>query len=341
MNEPKSKALSGEESIIQQYLEPLAAGFPGAFGLKDDCAVFSPSPGHDVVLKTDPIAEGIHFLPDDDAADVGWKALAVNVSDLAAKGARPSAYLMALSFPEAPTHAWMARFAEGLKAAQAAFGVHLVGGDTDRRPGPLSISVTVLGEVPAGRMVRRGAAQPGDRIYVSGQLGEAAIGLRLRLDAGFGQDAGVSGEAARAAMSRYVRPQPRLALRDVLLTHARAAMDLSDGLAKDLGRMAAASGCGAHVELTRLPVGAAGAALLANGQGWELVAANGDDYEILAAVAPEHAAAFEEGAARAGGEADTPFQVTHIGEMRQDRTVVLAMPDGGQFVPPRAGWDHF
>ena len=151
--------IQSEESLIQEFLAPLAAGFPGAFGLKDDCAAFTPTPGHDLVVKTDPVAAGVHFFPDDAPEDIAWKALAVNVSDLAAKGAVPRVYLMALSFPEAPTRDWMGRFSRGLSAAQNTFGMHLIGGDTDRRPGPLTVSISVLGEVPAGTMLRRGTAE--------------------------------------------------------------------------------------------------------------------------------------------------------------------------------------
>ena len=160
--------MQGEEAIIH-LLAPLARGAPGALGLEDDCALIAPAPGSELVLKTDPVAEGVHFLADDAPEDIAWKALAVNVSDLAAKAARPLGYLMALSFPEAPTADWVTRFAAGLEAAQASFGCHLLGGDTDRRPGPLTISITVIGEVEAGRMVRRGTARPGERPVRLGQ----------------------------------------------------------------------------------------------------------------------------------------------------------------------------
>ncbi|MDX2155285.1 MAG: thiamine-phosphate kinase [Hyphomicrobiaceae bacterium] len=334
--------LHGEEAIIQEYLAPLAAGYAGALGLKDDCAILSPTPGHDVVLKTDPVAGGIHFLPDDDPANIGWKALAVNVSDLAAKGATPRAYLMALSFPEAPTRAWMARFASGLAEAQTAFGIQLAGGDTDRRPGPVTISITVLGEVPTGRMVRRATAKPGDILYVTGWLGDAALGLRLIKDPGLASRWGISTRAADAAVARFLRPQPRLAIREPLLAHARAAMDLSDGLVKDLGRMAAASGCGALVSLGGVPLSDVGAAAVAADDAlWSAIAASGDDYEVLIAVPPEGTAAFESSATTACAAARPSFGITRIGEMTAAGGVALFKPDGRPYLPPRAGWDHF
>ena len=135
MTDQPATRLHGEDSIIQSFLAPLAAGYPGAYGLLDDCAAITPTLGHDLIVKTDPVAAGVHFFADDAPEDIAWKALAVNVSDLAAKAAVPRAYLMALSFPEAPTADWMRRFAKGLGDAQAAFGMHLIGGDTDRRPG--------------------------------------------------------------------------------------------------------------------------------------------------------------------------------------------------------------
>lgn len=339
---PPDTPLHGEEPIIQQFLAPLAAGYAGAFGLTDDCAAITPTPGHDLIVKTDPIAAGIHFLPDDPPRDIGWKALAVNVSDLAAKGATPRAYLMALSFPEAPTRAWMHGFASGLREAQTAFGMHLIGGDTDRRPGPITISITVFGEVPTGRMVRRGTARPGDRLYVTGSLGLSALGLALLRDAALAAVLGIDEPAREQAIRRYRRPEPRLALRDALLTHARAAMDLSDGLAKDLGRMCRASGCGAVIELGRVPrEGAAAAAVATDPARWVDVVASGDDYEVLVAVPPGSSAAFE-AAVRASTHPMSPSApVTCIGELTPEMDVRFRLPDGGLLDLSRTGWDHF
>ena len=154
--------IQSEAGIIQGYLAPLAAGYPGAFGLADDAAAITPPQGYDLIVTMDAVAAGVHFSPADPSADIGWKALAVNVSDLVAKGATPHAYLMSLAFPEPPDAAWLAAFAGGLDEAQRAFGITLIGGDTDRRPGPLSVTITAIGIIPAGRMVARGAARAGD-----------------------------------------------------------------------------------------------------------------------------------------------------------------------------------
>ena len=333
---------TGGEAAIIAALAPLAAGYPGAFGLTDDCAAISPTPGHDLVVKTDPIAEGVHFLAGDAPEDIGWKALAVNVSDLAAKAAVPRAYLLALSFPVAPRRAWIERLAKGLAEAQAAFGMHLVGGDTDRRPGPITLSVTVFGEVATGRMVRRGTARPGDLLYVSGTLGDAALGLTVRQDPTAAARWGLSAADADAVRARALRPLPRLALRQALLDHAHAAMDLSDGLAKDLGRMCRASGVGAWVRLDRLPLSEAGKrAVAADARAWQAIAATGDDYEVLVAVPRANAAVFE-AKANADGAASAPaFGVACIGEVTGGDAVDLIDAAGQPVAFAQTGWDHF
>jgi len=334
--------LHGEEAIIQEYLAPLAEGFPGALGLKDDCATIAPTPGCDLVVKTDPIASGIHFLSDDPPADIAWKALAVNVSDLAAKGADPRAYLMALSFPEAPTRHWMAEFARGLHEAQNAFGLHLVGGDTDRRPGPVTISITVIGEIPAGRMVLRGAGHAGDALFVTGSLGLSALGLALLKEPGLGSRWGLNAQVSLTAVTKYRKPQPRLALRDALRTYASAAMDLSDGLAKDLGRMCRASGTGAAVQIAAIPQDAvARAAIGHDARHWNDVLAAGDDYEILCAIPLDKASAFEMAANLAGSKAAEPFAVTRIGALTDKNGVSFLTPAGHTVSLARSGWDHF
>lgn len=327
--------VEGEEGIIR-VLAPLAAGYPGAFGLKDDCALIAPRAGTELVLKTDPVAEGVHFLADDAPEDIAWKALAVNVSDLAAKAARPLGYLMALSFPEPPAMAWLTRFAAGLAEAQARFGCHLIGGDTDRRPGPVTITITVVGEVEQGRMVRRGAARPGDALVVSGTLGDAALSLALTKEPALAKAWGLSAAEAEHLQRRYARPLPRLALGEALRRHASAAMDISDGLAKDLGRMCAASGCGAHVRLADLPLSSAAAKALAADAGLaQRIAAGGDDYEVLAAVPSTRAADFTAAALAAG------VAVTRIGGTVSGAGVAIEGADGRALDLDRPGWDHF
>lgn len=328
--------IAGEEEIID-LLRPLAVA-PGALGLKDDCATLTPAPGMDLVLKTDPIAEGIHFLPDDAPEDIAWKALAVNVSDLAAKGAKPVGYLMALSFPAPPQQPWLQGFARGLQAAQHAFGCVLLGGDTDRRPGPVTISVTVLGEVPAGRMVQRATAKPGDAIFVSGHIGDAHLGLHLCRSPELAGTWGLSPDEADALRLRYRRPEPRLALAGALRQFATAAMDLSDGLVKDLRRMVRASGLSAEIALARMPLSAAAARVIAREPDrLAALATAGDDYEVLATVPQAHKVAFETDAKAAG------ISVAEIGNMLGPPSGLLRVigPDGREMHLQSEGWEHF
>src|SRR5690606_38290479 len=289
------------------------------------------------VLKTDAIAEGIHFRSDDAPEDVAWKALAVNVSDLAAKAARPVGYLLSLAFQSTPDREWLERFSGGLRAAQERFGLVLMGGDTDRRPNaPLSVTIMAIGSVPTGRMVRRGTARPGDLVYVSGTLGDAAIGLQLHA-AGPGSLATQLPEADRAFLEqRYLRPAPRLELRDALLGHAHAAMGISDGLLKDLGRLARASKLGATVHVDKLPVsGPARRAIAHKPDLGDLRLAGGDDYEILAAVSPDEAEAFEALARRAG------IPVSPIGSFDKGSGARVLGADGKPVNVAQAGYDHF
>lgn len=327
--------LTSEQEIIA-CLTALTGGCEGAFALTDDAALLSPPEGHDLVLTTDAVAAGIHYLPDDGPADIAWKALAVNLSDLAGKGASPLGYQMALSFPEAPARSWMEAFAAGLGEVQARFGGRLLGGDTDRRPGPLTVTITMIGTVPRGAFVRRGTARAGDALYVSGHLGEAALGLRLRQGPLPAAEWGLSAEEIRALAQRYTRPEPRLGLGPALRAHASAAMDLSDGLLKDLGRMAAASGVGVQLDLRTLAMQPFVASLLSHRpQLVESIVAGGDDYEILAAVPADHAAEFEQ-EVRATGVA-----VSRIGVVDTSGTITIRGLDGEVMEMPRRGWDHF
>jgi thiamine-monophosphate kinase len=335
---PQNDRLQGEEAIIA-LLAPLTEGAPGAFGLKDDCALLTPEPGTELVLKTDPVAEGVHFLSVDPPEDIAWKALAVNVSDLAAKGAQPVGYLMALSFPEAPSRQWLTAFAAGLGEAQRRFGCRLLGGDTDRRPGPLTVSITVVGVVPQGLMVRRGTAKPGDLLLVSGSIGDAALGLALLRDPAPGAAWGLTAAEAEALVRRYRRPEPRLAVGPALRAYASAAMDVSDGLAKDLDRMLRASRVAGRVSAADVPLSGAARKFVAHGPDRDrrlaqLIAA-GDDYEVLAAVPAARAAELRAAAAAAG------MPMTEIGRLSPGAGLHIYAPDGLPLSIDRTGWDHF
>lgn len=219
--------ISDETELIQTYLAPLAGA--GAFCLNDDAALITFDPEHDLVVSTDLIRAGVHFFVDDNPRDIAWKALAVNVSDLIAKGATPTGYTMALALPEAPLKSWMEDFSDGLQEAQTAFGCQLLGGDCDRAAGPLSIAVTAFGKVPRGKFVQRTTARVGDYVFVTGSIGDAALGLKLR------QNPDVYGTALprdqrEALLQRYLRPSPNLKAIEIVRRFATAALDVSDGL---------------------------------------------------------------------------------------------------------------
>jgi len=326
----------GEDELIQATFAPLARGFPGAFGLEDDCALLTPPAGEDLVLTTDAVAAGVHFLPDDAPADIAWKALAVNVSDLAAKGARPIAYLLSVAFPERPGPAWLQELSRGLGEAQAAFGILLAGGDTDRRPGPVSLTVTAIGAVPKGRMVRRATARAGDLLFLSGTVGDSALGLRLRQDPERAQSWGLDEAQVQALVGRYLRPMPRIGLAPLLLTLASAAMDVSDGLVKDCARLARASKVAARLDARRLPLSAAAHVALSHVPDLvRTVVGGGDDYEILAAVPPDRAEAFVSASSAAG------FAVTQIGDLGEGTGLGVTGLDGAALALDSEGWDHF
>jgi thiamine-monophosphate kinase len=339
----RDEILHGEEAIIA-LLEPLTEGHPGAFGLRDDCALIEPPSGADLVLKTDPIAEGVHFLPGDPPEDIAWKALAVNVSDLAAKGATPLAYLMALSFPAPPTRAWMGRFANGLREAQQQFGCHLIGGDTDRRPGPLTVSLTAIGSVPQGEMVRRTAAQVHCTLFVSGTIGDAALGLALAREPALAARWGLSQAEAEYLLRRYRRPEPRLALAPLLRQYAAAAMDLSDGLVKDLERMLRGSGVAGRLRTGDVPLSDAARKIVAREpERLAQLLTGGDDYEVLAAVLGVRAYCdeFRSAAAKAGVPMTAVGMVGPFDWPERGSGLLVEGPDGRPMMFDRTGWDHF
>jgi thiamine-monophosphate kinase len=268
-----------EFGIIARYFAPLAG--EGAFGLKDDAGVIATPPGMDLVVTTDTIAEGTDFFAFDPAGTVAQKALRVNLSDLAAKGAEPACYLLNLSLPHSVDQGWLAAFADGLKRDQDAFGITLLGGDTGATEGPLGIAVTAFGLVPAGKMVRRSGARVGDAVYVTGNIGEAGGGLAI-----FKREKHNLSEAERDQLTaRYRVPAPPVAFAPALRAIAHAAIDVSDGLMADLGHLAAASGVRILVEGERVPLSAPLRALWGEAALSRAVAA-GDDYQIAFTAPP-------------------------------------------------------
>ncbi len=305
---------SAEDRLIARYFRPLA-WHPGALGLADDAAILVPPPGCDVVLKADAIIGGVHFFPEDPADAVGRKALRVNLSDLAAKGAKPVGFLLSLALPDGMPDAWLAGFADGLRADAQLYGCPLLGGDTDRTPGPVMVSIAAFGTVPHGSMVRRSGAKPGDTVFVSGTIGDAALGLKLRREPGFAARYRLEPHERDHLLARYLIPEPRLALSEPLRLYASAAMDVSDGLAGDLAKLCGASGGSAEIEIEKVPLSDAARRIIAvDASASELAVTGGDDYEVVCTIAAEKLDAFR-AAAFASGVA-----VTEIGRIIAGRT---------------------
>jgi thiamine-monophosphate kinase len=286
-----------EDSLIARFFAPIAG--EGALGLKDDAARLSPKPGHDLVLTVDALVERVHFLPEDAPGSIARKALGVNVSDLAAKGADPAGFLLSLALPDEWTERWLAEFADGLGEASREFSCPLLGGDTVKARGPLTLSVTAVGQVPAGRMVLRTTAAAGDVVCVTGTIGDAALGLKLRSAPAWAD--GLSPQEQGHLADRYLHPRPRHRLAAALRRHANAAVDVSDGLAGDLAKMMRASGVGAVVETDQVPFsGATAKAVGSSPDLLDLALTGGDDYEILCTVPEKNLDSFRKEADRVG-----------------------------------------
>jgi thiamine-monophosphate kinase len=309
---------SAEDRLIARYFRPLAT-HPGALGLADDAAAVTPPAGCDLVLTTDGVIAGVHFLPNAAPENIGRKALRMNLSDLAAKGAMPIGFLMSVALPASVDEAWIAAFAAGIGEDAARYGCPLLGGDTDRTPGPTSVSITAFGAVPHGTMVRRSTAKVGDCLVVTGTIGDAALGVLLQRDENLARRWRLS-EAMRVHLTqRYLLPQPRTALTEALRKNAAAAMDVSDGLAGDLAKLCRASSVAVEIDIARVPFSdAVRAAVAAEPALIETALAGGDDYEIILTLPAEKLASFRVVAQTVG------VPVTEIGR--------IAMGEGARFI---------
>src|ERR1700681_3806638 len=289
---------SGEDALIARYFRPIATD-PGAFDLGDDAAVLKAA-GGDIVVTTDAIVEGVHFLSDDPPDTIARKALRVNLSDLAAKGATPAGFVLTLALRSADD-AWLKPFARGLGEDASYFGCPLLGGDTVSTPGPKMVSITTFGRVSPGKMVHRSGAKPGDRIVVTGTIGDAALGLNILRGGAAATSLADDAAAKQMLVGRYRVPEPRTALAEAVRDHAGAAMDVSDGLAGDLAKLCAASGVSAAIDAQSIPFSAAAAGLLARGVvTMEGLVSGGDDYEILCTIPENHFEAFAQASGLAG-----------------------------------------
>jgi thiamine-monophosphate kinase len=323
----------GEFGRIERFFRPLAAGFPGAYTLTDDAASIEVPRGYELVVTTDAIVAGVHFFPDDAPEDVARKGLRVNLSDLAAKGARPLAYTLTLALGAATPDSWVERFAAGLAEDQARYRIHLAGGDSVSTPGPIWLSITAFGLAEAGRMVRRAGAKAGDSVFVTGTIGDAALGLavargRLNCD----------GEDRSALLGRYRLPQPRTALAQTIATHAHAAIDISDGLAADFAHLCRASRVHGEIRVGQVPLSSAARRLVERvPESLSDVLSGGDDYEILLTAAPRAGAALHTAAGAAG------IKITEIGRITgacETGSSALIDQAGAPISLERMGWTH-
>lgn len=329
----------GEFELIERFFAPLAAGAPGAFGLTDDAATVDVPPGETLVVTADALVAGVHFLVDDSPADIAAKALRVNLSDLASMGARPNAYTLTMAMTHDIDGGWLEAFAASLAADQRRFGIHLIGGDTVATPGPLTLSICAFGTVKAGAELRRSGARAGDAVFVTGTIGDAALGLAVlqkRLEV-------LDASHCEKLVMRYRRPIPRTECGPRLVGLATAAIDVSDGLAADLGHICETSGVTASLETARVPLSeAARAALAAGAAGWPDIVCGGDDYEVLF-CAPDDA-----GPALAAIAADLGLPITRIGRIEPphgdeapDRLVRIVDAAGQPIALAKAGYRHF
>ncbi len=326
-----SRRRVGEFELIARYFAPLARSFAGAGRLESDNAYLPATARFDTAVKTDTIVSGVHFLADETPRRVAAKALRVCLSDLAAGGAVPLAYQLSLALPRDWRETWVADFARGLAADQRRYGIVLCGGDTVVTPGPLTITITAFGRVPRGKGLGRDGARAGDELWVSGTIGDAALGLRVACGGLEALDA----RARRFLEKRYRLPRPRDVLGPRLIGIVRAAADVSDGLLADAGHIAAASKLAVHIERSQVPLSPAARRILADAPAmWADVLGGGDDYELVMAVPTRRSAALAAAARKAG------VAVTCIGRFTGGSGVHLAV-EGRPSPLPRAGFVHF
>lgn len=323
-------SLPGEFRLIARHFRPLAAA-PGALALADDAALLDPPAGRTLVLAADAMVAGVHFLPDDPPETIGRKLLRVNLSDLAAMGAEPVGYLMTIALSPATDEAWLEAFTRGLAEDQARFGVVLFGGDTVASPGPVTLSLTIIGAVSPGRALRRDGARAGDALWVSGTIGDGALGL----DALTGKLLHLAPPARETLAQRYRLPEPRLGLGAALAGVATACMDVSDGLVQDVGHLARGAGLAAVIEAASVPLSEAAREAVAASPGLlERCLTGGDDYELAFAAPPGAEAAVRAAAAAAS------VAVTRIGRFTPGSSVRVIAEDGTPMPITRGGWSH-
>lgn len=333
-------AVRNEFGLIARHFAPLAQAVPGAFALTNDAAVIPPDGQRGLVATIDTMVEGIHYLPDDPAELVARKLLRVNLSDLAAMGAEPESYLLTMALDRKRDEAWVARFASGLAADQQEFGLAMLGGDTVSTPGPMTLSLAAFGRVPNARALERGTARPGDLVYVTGTIGDAALGLLVRQ----GRLTGLPERERSFLETRYRLPLPRTTVGPRLLSLATACLDVSDGLVGDVGHIAQASGLVVELASAELPLSDAAKLVLSDDPDLlSLVLTGGDDYELAFTAPPDRAEAI------AALSRDSEVPIICIGrtlaeseaEPGSEPGVVVRDRQGGRLDLAVQSWTHF
>lgn len=322
-----------EFALIREFFAPLSRGFDGGLGLTDDAAILPCSNEVDFIVTKDALSEGVHFIGTESPRLLAQKALRVNLSDLAAMGAKPMAYLLAVMLPHHVDSAWVAEFARGLQEDQDTFGIYLAGGDTIATKGPLTFSITAIGTAPAGKALRRSHAQAGDRIFVTGTLGDSALGLELLHRK---INIAMQKEARQFLESRYFLPEPRVAAGQRLISLATSCMDISDGLVQDMSHICRASETGAVMEIQKLPLSSAARTLVQEDASlWPAIFSGGDDYELLFTVpearVPEVASLADE----------LKLPMTDIGHMKAESGATLLDDRGKPVKIDAPGFRHF
>jgi thiamine-monophosphate kinase len=323
-------ATRNEFDIISKYFSPLSKGFKGAFGLKDDAAVISPKKGYDLVITKDAIVENVHFFQDDKPYGIALKLLGVNLSDLAAMGAKPIGYLLAVILPRDIDDEWFEEFSSGLGDGMAKFGGALIGGDTTSHDGPLTLSLTAIGEVPHNKALKRSGAKEGDLIFVSGNVGDSYLGLQILKD-----NIDAPEDAKKYLIERYDIPHPRTELGTKLIGIATSCVDISDGLVADLGHICETSKVGAEVNFGDVPFSDFAESIIEGRRDAINMLTGGDDYELLF-TAP---ATAEQTITDLSKELN--ISIKKIGKMVVGERIKVLDKNGVEIVITHGGYQHF
>lgn len=316
-----------EFSLIHRYFAPLTKGDKGALSLQDDAALITPTPGKQLVITTDAMTENVHFFAGDEPFNLARKLLRVNLSDLAAMGATPLYYLLACVFPRSTPESWIKDFTRGLASDNQEFNIHVLGGDTTSQDGPLTLALTAIGHVEHGKALTRSGAKPGDMLYVSGTIGDAALAL-LYLEA--------KKSCPEALLSRYYLPQPRIALGPMLLPFASSAMDISDGLLQDASHIARNSQVELVIHAKNIPLSPAARIMLTDTAALlPTILTGGDDYELLFTAPPAYRQAILALAEETG------VAITEIGLVQEGSGVNCLDKEGKEIYVAKGGYQHF